>query len=744
MQSNKFMRFDADLYIRRHKSEISAILGYLAITAIFFWPLVAGISSFIPGTGGDTYQSAWELWWVSYSILSLHTSPYFTYFIYFPIGANLLTQTMAPLAGILSAPFEAFGSAVALNIVFIAGFVLSGFFMYIFAYYLTRNRYASFLAGAIYAFSPMHVFQSFGHLQWINIEWIPLFFMFLIIALKEKKHKYALYAALSFIFLTFMGDLEQSIAVSIGAVVLLASYYLTNDRRSIYNRRSLIYLAEIAVAIFILGSPVFISIIIALQHGILSTVNAVSSTQANILYSPDVLSFFVPSLMNPLLGFIPNALNYLYASDPTERTVYIGYSVIFLALVSIYDFRSRKSLKSLAPWIIPAVIFLILSIGPYLQVNGAVISSVPMPYLLLHKIPILNVFREPGRFDIMFELFISVLAAFGFIAISKNKIGPLRTEKGFFVLFLVLVLFEYSTTPISNAQLQANYGNAYIPAAYKDLGNATSNFSIITLPALPYYYSSSPELYPGIAMYYQTASRKPLIGGYATRSNNTQLELLSDIPMATASEYLQYGQNLSYFSPITENYTKLNTFWLANYRTKYVTVIRGAYNDTELPALLEYLYGMFGQPVYQSNTTDVFQTSGAISKGIGSSLVSYTAGTWIPGFSLCQSSSCNATLSNMWWGNTTRGIIVYSPNQTSASMRFDAISAYNDSILYLYTNGNLAHAFNLTGTAEAYSANITIKPGLNSLILYYKQNAYVVNDSILNFGIENITLNRTS
>lgn len=77
-------------------------------------------------------------------------------------------------------------------------------------------------------------------------------------------------------------------------------------------------------------------------------------------------------------------------------------------------------------------------------------------------------------------------------------------------------------------------------------------------------------------------------------------------------------------------------------------------------------------------------------------------------------------------------------------MRFEAISAYNGSTLYLYTNGNLSHAFNLTGTTEAYSANITIKPGLNSLILYYRQSAYVVNDSILNFGIENITLNRSS
>lgn len=148
-------------------------LAYLLLTVVIFYPMIINITSTVPGIGADTYQSMWDLWWVPYSIFTLHASPYFTSYVFYPLGANLATQTFAPIAGLVSAVFQPLGTAFALNMIFIIGFVLSGLFAYMLAHHITKHDGASFIAGFIYAFSPVHVIHSFGHLQFINIEFIP-------------------------------------------------------------------------------------------------------------------------------------------------------------------------------------------------------------------------------------------------------------------------------------------------------------------------------------------------------------------------------------------------------------------------------------------------------------------------------------------------------------------------------------------------------------------------------------------
>jgi len=82
--------------------------------------------------------------------------------------------------------------------------VLAGLFTYMLAYHFTKHRAASFVAGFIYSFSPIHTIQAFGHLQFTNIEFIPLFLLLFVKMIEEKKHKYAVFAAVSFVLLTFM------------------------------------------------------------------------------------------------------------------------------------------------------------------------------------------------------------------------------------------------------------------------------------------------------------------------------------------------------------------------------------------------------------------------------------------------------------------------------------------------------------------------------------------------------------
>ena len=124
-----------------YKEYLLLLIVYLAIALVLFWPSTLNITTTVPagrvgvnaaGTG-DVYLFLWDLWWLKYSLFSLHTSPYFTQFLYYPVGASLATQTLSPLAGLFSIPLQWVSLGFAYNVILFINFMLSGFFMYLLA-----------------------------------------------------------------------------------------------------------------------------------------------------------------------------------------------------------------------------------------------------------------------------------------------------------------------------------------------------------------------------------------------------------------------------------------------------------------------------------------------------------------------------------------------------------------------------------------------------------------------------------
>ena len=707
-------------------------LAFLLVSLVFFWPLLGGITHVVPGTGGDTFQSMWNLWWVPYSLFTLGASPYMTHLVFYPVGANLATQTMAPIAGIVSLLFQWVSLAFSLNMIFLIGFVLSGLFMYMLAFHITKNRIASFLAGFIFAFSPMHTIQSFGHLQFMNIGFIPLFLLFFIKMFEEHKHSDAILAGISFVLLAFMGDIELLLTKS--------------NRPKVLNRKFALVFAEMAVVAAALGSPAIIAIAGSLNAGTLSTANAQATLGYNMLYSPDLLSFFIPSSMNGILSFASSPFSAINAPAVAERTTYVGYTVILLALIGIWVSFKEKFRHYTGAIIFALVVLALLSIGPYLQVNGSV-TQVPGLYLAYHQIPLFNVLREPGRFDMAVELFLALLAAIGFAEVEKKlagaKPGGRDMRLVIAVVFLALLVVEYNPLPISTVALNGMYSNALIPSAYPELAQVPGNFSVMVLPALANQANATPELYPGLALYYQTAFKKALVGGYTTRSNVSQEFSLVNVPLADAAAYLNEGQGLIYGSPIIENYTNVTLLMLYAYNVEFISVIRQAYNVSQTQELASYLANVFGYPVYQSNSTLVFSTSNAIGRSVGKSIVAYTPSlmgsqysVWQPGWVLCGTTPCTAAVADTWFAIDPAYINIYSPKQTVIAMNMRMMSPTGPKTEYVYLNNQLIYALNLTQTLNNYTLNLSASSGLNQLILYSQGgNATAYS----NIGVQNVT-----
>ncbi len=752
-------RFDVLSLLKKVKPvHVALFVAYLAIAMIMFAPITANMASTAPGTGGDTFLNLWGAWWVPYAIFTLHASIWNTSLLFWPVGASLVYQTMSPLGGLLVAPFQLISIPFAYNVLFFLGFALSGMTMYVLANYFTRNVYASAFAGLVYAFSAVHIALAVPHIDWINIEWIPLALYFFIRMIKEKNWYWdAIGLGISFVLITFMGDLEQSVMTLLLLAAVLVAYLIPKSTRALMLTPRFATLVAIAiVTALVAGSWGFVPIISSLlQPGTLSNANYLNDFPHNMLWSNDLLSFFLPSFYNGLYNGLAagSYANAIYQPSPSERVSFIGYTVIALALFAIYKDRKRTYL-----WLGIAVIFAWISLGPYLQVYGNN-TYIPGLYQVYHSVPGLNVIREPDRFDVIASVAFAMLAALGMQSLldyfgahekhKKRKNLPLLI---FGVIALIFLINNngYPSTPLLQS---LDYTNAHIPAIYSELSQLNGTFSVLNLPAISDPYAQFPQIYSGMATYYTTASHKPIVGGDATRTNTTQELSLYSIPLVVQSSNLQITGNASYQSPVLQNYTNQTLLALYGYNTAFVSVFYNAYSQSEA-AQLEKLVSVFGQPVYYDNSTVVFETSNAIGRSL---FKSYVASPSLQDWQLTQIYYQGET-QDVWLPLNGGDITVYAPYANASSelpsqqytsyinttMSFYAITNLTVPVpLYVYAQTSssgpeLVGVVNVTRSLLQYKASMPLVSGPHGDVILFVPKA----SATALVAIKNITFSR--
>ncbi|MGD0511362.1 MAG: hypothetical protein ABSA33_06005, partial [Candidatus Micrarchaeaceae archaeon] len=302
--------------------------------------------------------------------------------------------------------------------------------------------------------------------------------------------------------------------------------------------------------------------------------------------------------------------NSLYSADPVEKVGYIGYAVLALSLFAIY-----KNWRKMLPYAIGAILFALLALGPAFHL-----------YSLYSHVPGLNVVREPGRFDLIVTLFFAILVAFGskelFEHLSKQSSHKQSIPRIYAVLFIILLIMfvENNGMPLgSNLQLTTPI---QIPKLYPQIANISGNFSILPLPTLPTLGTASPYLYPGEDTFYTSITKKPIVGGYVGRTQNVSSTLLLyNVPLAVESTSLVENGSAYYPSPVIENYTNQSIFTLYNYNTEFIILHKQAYTQQEYLGFSNYLLGVFGNPVYNDNTSIVFSTTSAINRTVFRSFI---------------------------------------------------------------------------------------------------------------------------
>ncbi len=471
----------------KFRSEPSVvIIIYLLLTLILTYPLVMCFNTHLAGDDGDSWQNVWNMWWMKKAITELHSSPYYTDYFHYPTGVTLLFYGLNPLNSLLSIPFQyVFDRITIYNTIFVIAFTFSGFTMYLLALYLTKNKFASIIAGFIFTFSPFHMAHGLGHLQLINMEFIPLFILYLFKTSEtgnNNKHM-----ILSAIFLILVALCDWYYLFFCAMFLIFYIFYLWFIKRSIpllFIKKSG-YILTIA---FIALLPFFIAMAKEMLKDQFLGVHPPEE------YSADLLSFFIPGYIQTMGRFCNffKTITFSFTGNEAENANYIGYAVLFLSLYSFK--RLRKENKFISFFFFSGVIFFILSLGMHLHVMGRVITKIPLPYNFLYKTFFFFRFSGiPGRFDVMVVTCLSLLAGFGLKNILLMKQKAKRYLAVSIIIFFVFV--EYLCVPFPVTSFE-------IPRFFKTMANDAESYGIIYMP------TESRK-----AFYYQTIHHKKIVWG---------------------------------------------------------------------------------------------------------------------------------------------------------------------------------------------------------------------------------------
>ncbi|MGZ4891723.1 MAG: hypothetical protein ACXV2B_05635, partial [Halobacteriota archaeon] len=528
-------------WLSGHRGEVIVLATYVVLTVIFTYPAALSANS-VPGGGQDAYLFMWNLWALKNAVFT-HTSPLFTSYLFYPVGVSLVWSTTSFFNAALSIPLQlTWDLPHAYTFVWLLSFVLSGYGMFALVRYLGVSTKVAFVAGLIFMFCPFRFAHGLGHLNLMTTQWIPFFALFFLKTLREPKWSNPAIAGV-FLVLAAFSDF-QFVLYLVTFSLLATAYYFWRERRQLTSLTSFLKRGSFALVVFgAFTAPLLIPMLQELLHG-----SYMYSPYADyVRYSADLVAFFIPSPWHPLLGSHVLPLYQHFGPYAHETTMFVGYIGLVLSIVVVLKRRTHDVVF----WALASGVFIVLSLGPVLQIYDS--PTVPLPYAILWRLPVVSISRVPARWGIMIMLCVAVLSGFGLQYLVDRFRSPRRIASRENVLCLVfagLILFEFLSAPYP-------VGSTSVPAFYKTMASDPESYAILEVPFN----------FNGTILYYQTIHHKPLVGGYVSREPPNARQFVEKQPSAHFLSLIQFMSN-----NVSVNASYFNPSALAQYNIRYVIV----------------------------------------------------------------------------------------------------------------------------------------------------------------------------
>lgn len=411
--------------------------------------------------------------------------------IWFPSGYTLHEGLLPSLLVFL---FGAGGDLLrGLNLSLLLSFALAGWGAYLLAYEVTGSQPGSLVAGIYFGFSPQH-YGNLGTYPIFHVQWLPLFFWALFRYGRTGQPAW-LVAVAGFFAAAALSSWYFAVFLVLGSGLWLAAYGWAsgNFRRTVWS----------AVAIGVAGLAVAPLSPVALlgKDGLAS-----GGFRFVIDGSADLLSFFIPHALHWLFLGWSQQVQADWTGNPSLQMNYLGTLSLLLCFVGCFRWRQEQWLRG---WlVVTAVGFFVLSLGPFLAVDGlkgfdvrqpsSHLEAVRLPFYWLADVFPFRVTRAVSRYSFMTTLCLSVFLASGVAALTSRLGRPMR-KRIVAATFGLVVMVEF--LPLWPA---ATIRPASPSEFYSRLAQKTGGRSVIELPFRPSAYR---------ILYASTLHRHKVIGG---------------------------------------------------------------------------------------------------------------------------------------------------------------------------------------------------------------------------------------
>lgn len=564
-----------------YRVHLIILLLYVLLALMLTWPLAAQLATHIPGSpvwAFDEFTFVWNMWWFKFSLLDLQQSPLHSDYIFYPLGIDLVLYTYNFFNAALGLPLQlVLPLPLASNLVILTAYVLSGYGGYLLLRYLLVSRPieraygwplhgAAFVAGAAYAFAASRmVYAAIGHYDMVTAQWFPFYALFFLKTLREPSYKNPVLAGLCAAFALLAEMIFGVFLLFLSLILILGELTSTGysgEASSSLRRRTrppsslqeqmpthlsrVIALYAVLRRLLILGliagivwAPVMLPVLNAFMQGDF----ALRGWGDSLKLSADLAGWFTPTALHPLFG-APDWSAYLRAvvegRAPTQdvNTVFLGYGVLALAsLGCVFAWRSARV------WAWGAWLFALLTLGPLLQINGRYLFSldnllreqglehgvtIPLPFALLHYIPVVRANRVPNRFSVVLVLALAVLVGYGAMIVLRRLARLPRPGVAVITLcLLVLVLFDQVSVPLP-------LSDARVPEVYQEIAAQKDDFAVLELPLGWRNSFGTLGAEETRLQYYQSYHHKRLLAGNISRAPAFKFDYFRHIPLFRA------------------------------------------------------------------------------------------------------------------------------------------------------------------------------------------------------------------
>jgi hypothetical protein len=523
-----------------------ALIGlFVLLTILATCPLVAHLGSRILGAPapGDNFEYLYKTWWFKHALFDLGVSPLFNPNMFYPFGYQMVFSETTIANTIPALPLTVlFGEVVAFNLTLATSFVLSGLSMYLLVLYLTGDRLAGVLSGAIFAFCPYRMAHlGAGHLPLMGTQWLPLMILYLDRMITRQTNRDALMGAFFYALGALSTWYYAYMFAGAGLVYTLVRSrpWRRHLRRGRLGRCCLVF----ALTALLLVGPFALPL-----TQIWKEASRPQSMHYIDQFSASPLDFVYPSVMQPIWG---RELLAHYAQDANERALYLGAAPLFLAIVALWRVRAR-AVKAYA-WLGASFAAVALGTTLHLASSRIYVSTpqwierlftvgmgfltsrlalypassfslrmagsiyIPLPTLLLYLfLPFFSAMRVWSRFGIITMFGVAVLAGYGFRHLDRAVTR--RSLLAGALLIVIMVDFAAFPYALGSSSVEPRPVDAW-------LARQAGDWAVFEFPVI--------KAMTGHSLYMMRAHGKRIAFGYGTffpRAFEAQRAVLEGFP----------------------------------------------------------------------------------------------------------------------------------------------------------------------------------------------------------------------